>query len=252
MVEIRLGRTPNLLKLAAYTERMKKLTLLAALATLSTSPAQAQQARTVISGLEVPWDLVFDSGGTLYFTERGGRISRYQGGKRTTLANLEVRTGGEAGLMGLALDPDFPKTPHVYVCYSYSDGSAYNKISRLTLEKNRLSDEKTLFAKLPGGAIHNGCRLTFGPDGKLYATTGEAGNTALSQQRSSLGGKILRLNKDGSVPTDNPFKGSAVYTLGHRNPQGLVYRFALQTNTENLKPSYVFLKNIRVSLSCIA
>jgi aldose sugar dehydrogenase len=184
-------------------------------------------AEPVVTGLHVPWSLAF-SGNDLYFTERPGRISvlRRLRGSPVLLATLEnVHASGEGGLMGLALDPSFASSHHLYVSYTYEDGgTVFNKVVRLTLQGNRLTGERTVVDRLPGGGVHNGCRLAFGPDGKLYITTGDAAHRGNAQDTSSLGGKILRVNADGSVPADNPFKGSPIWTLGHRNPQGIAWQ----------------------------
>ena len=109
--------------------------------------------------------------------------------------------------------------------YTYSDftGLLRNRVSRLTERDGRAEGEVVLLDNLPGGFIHDGGRIKFGPDGKLYITLGDTSDSALAQQVDSLAGKILRINPDGSIPTDNPFPGSPVYSLGHRNPQGLAW-----------------------------
>jgi len=123
--------------------------------------------------------------------------------------------------LGIALDPNFEENHYIYLYYTYSEFIfTYNKVVRYTESDNKLYNEKILLDKIPGGAIHDGGRLKFGPDGKLYITTGEAGNPGLAQDLNSLGGKILRINSDGSIPDDNPFQ-TPVYSYGHRNPQGL-------------------------------
>jgi len=105
--------------------------------------------------------------------------------------------------------------------YTYYTSQNGNRISRFTLNE-KLENETVLVDNIPGGSIHNGGRLKFGPDGKLYATTGEAGSQPLAQNINSTGGKILRINKDGTVPSDNPF-GNYVYSYGHRDPQGITW-----------------------------
>lgn len=157
-------------------------------------------------------------------TERPGRIRLVQDGRLepTPVATLPVAAAGEGGLMGLALDPRFAENGRLYVCYTSGAGFRLrNRVVRLTLRDGRAGDEQALLGDLPGARIHDGCRLAFGPDGKLYVTTGDAAEPALAQRRDSLAGKILRIEPDGSVPADNPFPGSPVYSLGHRNPQGL-------------------------------
>ncbi len=140
------------------------------------------------------------------------------------VATLTVAARGEAGLMGLALDPRFADNGHLYVCYTAErDGGLVNRIARLTLRGGRAGDARVLLDGVRGAAIHDGCRLKFGPDGKLYATMGDAAEPRLAQSRESLNGKILRVEPDGSVPADNPFAGSPVWSLGHRNPQGLAW-----------------------------
>jgi glucose/arabinose dehydrogenase len=123
---------------------------------------------------------------------------------------------GEGGLLGLAVSPTYAQDRLVYAFYTTA---ADNRIARFRLG----ATPRPILTGLRNGAIHNGGRLAFGPDGKLYVGTGETGDTGLAQDRSSLNGKILRLNPDGSVPADNPFRGSAVYSLGHRNVQGLAF-----------------------------
>ncbi|OGO04232.1 MAG: hypothetical protein A2Y73_00585 [Chloroflexi bacterium RBG_13_56_8] len=141
------------------------------------------------------------------------------------LAELPVAAIGEGGLLGLALDPDFARNGYLYVMYTYQRGLGLaNRISRLTLQGEKVTDETVLVDAIPGGRNHDGGRPAFGPDGKLYATTGETGDRNLAQDVGSLAGKILRMNPDGSAPTDNPYPGSLVYSYGHRNPQGLAWQ----------------------------
>lgn len=194
----------------------------------SPSPSAAFQPRVevVATGLEVPWALAFAPDGRIFVTERPGRIRVIENGRLRPepVAVLPVAATGEGGLMGLALDPDFPRNGYLYVMYTYRAGGALrNRISRLTLRGEVAGEERVLLDGIPGAGIHDGGRLAFGPDGKLYATTGDATQRDQAQRLDSLAGKILRLNPDGSVPADNPFPGSYVYSLGHRNPQGLAW-----------------------------
>lgn len=184
----------------------------------------ALKAEVIATNLAIPWDIEFANDGRLFITERAGTTKVLENGVITELSNpLDVfAPGGEPGLMGLTLDPNFDSNNFIYVCYSYQAAGTKNRISRLTLAGSELRDEVALISDLPGASIHNGCRLTFGPDGKLYASTGDANNTEDSQSTSILSGKILRLNPDGSVPSDNPF-GNEVWAYGLRNSQGLVF-----------------------------
>ncbi len=183
------------------------------------------RVEVVASNLVVPWSLAFAPDGRLFFTERLGRVRVIVEGQlqEEPAAQLNVAAVGEAGLLGLAIDPEFERNRHVYVYYSYqlALGGLWNRVARLSEANNRLFNETIILDGIPGAGIHDGGRIKFGPDGKLYITTGDAANAELSQDINSLAGKILRINKDGSIPLDNPFPNSSVYTLGHRNPQGI-------------------------------
>ena len=179
---------------------------------------------TVAEGLEIPWDLAFAPDGRILITERPGRIRVFKDGVLLPepYATLDVAHVSEAGLMGIALDPDFLENGYLYVCYTYRNGGEmFNRIARLTDAHNQGTDHQPILDGIPGASRHDGCRIRFGPDGYLYATTGDATEPDLAQDLASLAGKVLRLVADGSVPLDNPFPNSYVYTWGHRNPQGL-------------------------------
>ena len=182
-------------------------------------------AETVAEGLEVPWALAFTPDGRMLVTERPGRIRVIQNGQllEQPMAVLDVASVSEAGLMGIAVDPNFADNSHLYVCYTYrtDSGGLLNRIARLTDSGGRAGDLQVILDNIPAARNHNGCRLRFGPDDKLYVTMGDAQSADNAQSLESLSGKILRLERDGSVPADNPFPGSFVYSYGHRNPQGL-------------------------------
>lgn len=203
----------------------------AALAPVSPPEAEAPfspRAETVASGLRVPWALAFAPDGRLFFTERPGRLRVISNGQlqAAPVAQLPAVETAESGLMGLAVDPAFAQNGFLYVMYTFRDtaGGLHNRVSRLTESQGRAANEVVLLDNLPAGSIHDGGRIKFGPDGKLYVTQGETGNTSLSQNLGSLGGKIMRINPDGSIPGDNPFPGSTVYSFGHRNPEGLAWQ----------------------------
>lgn len=184
---------------------------------------ESYQVETIAENLEVPWGIAFAPDGRIFVTERVGNLRIIENGMLNPepVKVLDV-SGFEGGLLGIALDPNFEENHHIYLYYTYNEFlSTYNRLSRFTESNNQLSDELVLLDKIAGGPFHDGGRIKFGPDGKLYITTGEAGIPANAQDLDSLGGKILRINSDGTMPDDNPFENSAVYSLGHRNPQGL-------------------------------
>jgi glucose/arabinose dehydrogenase len=190
---------------------------------LTTRDGVRFRVETMLTGLEVPWSLTFAPDGRLFVTERPGRvrIATVGGGSELALTLDGVFTQGEAGLLGLALDPAFSQNRLVYLYYSATvSGGAVNRIVRYREVNSRLAERVVLLDNIPAATIHDGGRLRFGPDGMLYATAGDAAIPIFSQDVASLGGKILRLNRDGTSPPDNRFS-SLVYTYGHRNPQGL-------------------------------
>lgn len=175
-------------------------------------------------GLEVPWDIAFTPDGEMFITERAGKLKlRKTDGTLTTVAELnQVAQVGESGLTGMVLHPDFGSNHRLYLYYTYRDaGEILNRVSQYTYANEAITNERAIIDRLPGGSIHNGGRLAFGRDGKLWVLTGDAARPNLAQDKTSLAGKVLRANDDGSVPNDNPTPGSLVYSLGHRNPQGL-------------------------------
>lgn len=204
--------------------------------TASTLVEGSYKATTVIRGLRVPWEMRFMPDGALLITERGGRVvlADVYSGTVSEVGRIEVATQGETGLLGLALDPDFPDTPAIYVTYTYpGDEGIKNRVSRFELtglgaDTPRLGRETVLVDGIPAGSIHDGSRVAFGPDGYLWVTMGDAGRGANAQRMDSLSGKVLRMNEEGQPASDNPFLDRAypfslVYTLGHRNPQGIAF-----------------------------
>lgn len=190
--------------------------------TLIPPPGQIQ-IEVAARNLEVPWSLAFAPDGRLFFTERPGRIMAMEPGKPPQLlATVEAARQSEAGLLGLALSPNFGQDGHFYIYYTYREGgSLKNRVVRLTEQEGKAVNPVVIIEDIPGAGIHDGGRLRFGPDRKLFITTGDAAQQGLAQEPRSVAGKLLRLNPDGSIPADNPLPGSPVYSLGHRNPQGL-------------------------------
>jgi glucose/arabinose dehydrogenase len=185
--------------------------------------------RVVARGLEVPWDMEFAPDGRLFISERAGRIRVWENGQLLEEPWVEVwvARAAESGLMGLAIDPDFENNRFIYACYTYfqnEQGLLGNRIVRWVEEEGAGTDRTTLLEGIPGALYHDGCALDFGPDGKLYISTGDARLEPQAQELDSLAGKILRINRDGTVPGDNPYPGSPVWSLGLRNPQGLAWQ----------------------------
>jgi glucose/arabinose dehydrogenase len=139
---------------------------------------------------------------------------------RTVGRSAEARAGGEAGLLGVAVSPSFRRDHRVFF---YASTDSDNRVLRATYLDGRLDSPRAILTGIPHGFIHDGGRMVFGPDGMLYVSTGESGNPQLAQDKGSLGGKILRITQDGSPAPGNPFGDSPVWTLGHRNVQGLAF-----------------------------
>ncbi len=230
--------------MAADTHRSRPRTALAAALTLatllltacsadsappptSTTVAASQdqpalQVSTVATGLRVPWGLGFLPDGTALVTGRDDATvsSVAADGTVQTVGTIDgVVHGGEGGLLGIAVSPSFASDHRLYVYYTAQDG---NRIDTVLLRDGRLSEQRTGLAGIPRAGIHNGGRMTFGPDGLLYVGTGDAGDRDNAQDPDALGGKILRLTPDLEPAPGNP-GGGPVFTLGHRNVQGLAF-----------------------------
>jgi glucose/arabinose dehydrogenase len=169
--------------------------------------------------------MAFAPDGRLFVTERPGRVRILNLATSTSELALtldDVFAQGEAGLLGLALDPAFEQNHWVYLYYTATraSGGGVNRVLRYREVSSRLVERVSILDGIPAGQIHDGGRLRFGPDDLLYVTTGDSANESLGQDLASYAGKILRLNRDGTTPRDNPF-GSPIYSSGHRNPQGL-------------------------------
>ncbi|GAP51951.1 oxidoreductase [Streptomyces azureus] len=196
-----------------------------------TPPAKGsvKVVRTVAEGLDSPWGLApLPGGGLLVSSRDDGTIVRVdeKTGKKTELGEVPgVSAAGEGGLLGIALSPDYASD---HMVYAYFTSASDNRIVRMLYDEKKPSGEQlgapdTVFRGIPKGFVHNGGRIEFGPDKMLYVGTGESGDTGLSQNRDSVGGKILRLTPEGEPAPGNPFPDSPVYSFGHRNVQGLAW-----------------------------
>lgn len=176
--------------------------------------------------LDVPWSIQKHED-VFYISERPGNIVRIAGSKlerQTVHLSEDLSGGSEAGLLGFILDPNFEENNEAFAYYTYLKAKgAFNRIVKLRLENNEWAEVEILLDQLPAGNYHDGGRLAIGPDNKLYATVGDAYNLNEVQELDSLNGKILRLNLDGTIPEDNPYENSYIFSYGHRNPQGLVW-----------------------------
>jgi len=195
---------------------------------------------TIADHLAVPWAMVFLPNGDLLFTERAGRVRLIHKGTLAkapvfTVPDIKTARGGEIGLMGICLHPDFAKDHRVYLAYGHKDGDVrvmryeYRTAAGAGGADDTVPgfENATLVIKgFPAGPNHAGCCIKFGPDKKLYITTGESFRKELAQDMTSLGGKTLRVNDDGTAPADNPFIGREgtrpeIWSFGHRNSQGM-------------------------------
>src|SRR5512145_262387 len=187
-------------------------------------PARPRVVGTVATGLVAPWGIAFLPDGSALVSERDTTkilAVPARGGRVRTVGRMEqAEPVGEAGLLGLAVSPTYDEDSFVYAYFSTAQD---NRVVRMKYDGRRLGKPKVLLDGIPHASYHDGGRLQFGPDGYLYISTGEAGQTELAQDRSSLGGKILRVTPSGKPAPGNPVKGSPVWTMGHRNVQGLAF-----------------------------
>jgi aldose sugar dehydrogenase len=173
--------------------------------------------------LKIPWETLFLPNGNILITERPGSITILEKNTRQVINVEGVKHVGEGGLLGAAIHPNFNSNNYIYLYYTTeSNNQLTNKLFRYKLNNNELSEEKLILDGIKGSSNHDGGRIAFSPDNYLYVTTGDAEDPNSAQSLTSLNGKILRINDDGTIPADNPFK-NAIYSYGHRNPQGITW-----------------------------
>ena len=190
------------------------------------------KVETVVENLQVPWSIVWAPDGRMIFTERPGRVRAYENGRlraEPLFVVPDVEPKGESGLMSIVLHPQFASNHLLYLSYAYNANGQQVRVVRYRETPSGFTERKVIVESIPAAQFHAGCRLRFGPDGKLYITTGDATERELAQQLGSLAGKTLRLNDDGAVPNDNPFVGQPnsrpeIWTYGNRNGQGIDFQ----------------------------
>ena len=180
----------------------------------------------VAQNLEIPWAMTFAPDGRMFITERPGRVRVVERGQLLTapaLSLTDVAAVGEGGLLGIAVHPDFATNHFVFLAYTarLAGGGRETRVVRYREVGNMLGEPAVLLDRVGAADIHDGARVRFGPDRKLYVTMGDTAVPPTAQDLGTLTGKILRLNDDGSVPGDNPLPGSPIFSYGHRNPQGI-------------------------------
>lgn len=198
--------------------------------TVKSTEAPIFVTETVLGGLSHPWDIAFLPDKTMLFSQRAGTLSRYADGKVALVSRIaDVNAAGEGGLLGLALDPKFNSNRYVYTCFNSTKGGPDVRVVRwqLTPAVDALTDRTDIVTGIPANKSgrHSGCRLAFGPDGYIWIGTGDAAIAKNPQDPKSLGGKVLRVDRDGKAAPGNA--GGAfdarIYSYGHRNVQGLVF-----------------------------
>jgi glucose/arabinose dehydrogenase len=176
--------------------------------------------------LEVPWSIQ-KTGAVFYISERPGSIVKVENGKQVrqrVVLEKPLSEEAEAGLLGFVLHPQFSESQQAFAYYTYDAlGSPFNRVVVLELKDHVWKEVRVLLDRIPSGPVHHGGRIKIGPDEKLYFSAGDAAVAENAQRVNNLNGKILRMNFDGSVPDDNPFPNSFIYSYGHRNPQGLAW-----------------------------
>ena len=191
----------------------------------NTNSSGTDAVKVIATNLQKPWALTFGDG-KIFFTEKVGRLRVVDNGTlvNDSVADFRVTDISDAGLLGVTTHPDFVQNHFMYVYYTYKEGDKlWNKVLRITESNDKIVDAKVILDKIPGAEFDDGGVIKFGPDKKLYIGTGDATDQNAAQDLTSLAGKILRLNDDGSIPSDNPIPNSPIYSLGHRNPQGLTW-----------------------------
>ena len=180
------------------------------------------------NNLNYPWEILWGKDNYIWMTERGGKISKIDpktGNTIFTASLPDVVSNNEGGLLGMVQHPDFLVNGIFYVVYNYmNQGSYLEKMVQMKYSNNSIKTVSTLIQNIPAAFIHNGSRLWITSETvpKIFMTTGEASVKPNAQDLHSLSGKVLRFNLDGTIPADNPFAGSPVWSFGHRNQQGLV------------------------------